>query len=74
MFFAGDKVRYVGHKFGSDLNTKMGVVIAIIQNNTNAVVVEFGDDTYVLNTSSVQRLTTNKDNVEVYRKRRTDDD
>lgn len=45
-YFHGDKVVYTGEKQG-DIRNKVGEVIARVANSTS-VVVEFGDDSYVM--------------------------
>jgi hypothetical protein len=52
----GDLVKYIGGTFSKDLHSKTGVVVAHIKGEPNGVVVEFGDNTYVLNISSLSNL------------------
>jgi hypothetical protein len=47
-FQQGDKVTYMGKKFASDLQGKLGEVVGRLANCSNGVVVDFGGDAYVL--------------------------
>lgn len=75
MYMAGDKVRYVGNNAKHNLSGKIGEVVAPIQGEPNGFVVDFGDDTYVIDARNLVRHyfapgtepTQNK-------RRRTDDD
>jgi hypothetical protein len=49
----GDLVKYVGGTFSKDLHSKTGIVVAHIEGEPNGIIVEFGDNTYVLNVSSL---------------------
>ena len=52
MLSIGDTVIYVGQKF-SDLSTKRGLVEGYVQGSPGVVVVSYGDDSYILNRSSL---------------------
>lgn len=61
MFLAGDKVKYVGQKFSHELHSKLGVVLGPIKNQSCGVVVDFGDDAYVVNESSLIKMISHKE-------------
>jgi hypothetical protein len=44
----GDKVSYTGEKFAKDLHGKLGVVCGRVGNTEHGVVVDFGDESYVM--------------------------
>ena len=74
MYLAGDKVKYVGSKFRSELALKRGEVVATVRNQPSAVVVDFGDDTYICNVNNLKRFVPSpmeEKEVEI-RKRRAD--
>jgi hypothetical protein len=54
-FLLGDHVRYCGNKFYNELNSKVGIVVGYIQNNSKGYVVEFGDDSYVVSNQVVKK-------------------
>lgn len=54
-FMQGDKVNYVGNTWNHELGNKLGVVIGRVQNQSNAIIVEFGDDAYILDECSLKR-------------------
>lgn len=53
----GDRVRYRGNKFARELSGKgkVGEVVAHVQNQKGAYVVDFGDDAYVMGEHSLER-------------------
>jgi len=55
MYMQGDKVRYSGQKFARELSGKgkVGEVVAHVQNQPGAYVVDFGDDSYVMGERSL---------------------
>jgi hypothetical protein len=57
MYMQGDKVRYAGRKFARELSGKgkVGEVVAHVQNQPGAYVVDFGDDSYVMGERSLER-------------------
>jgi hypothetical protein len=55
LFMPGDKVRYTGGKFSDDIGSKLGEVICLVRAEPNTAVVEFGDDSYVMNFSRLSR-------------------
>jgi hypothetical protein len=67
MFMQGDLVRYVGQKFFGDFkkkDIKRGEVIARVGNQDGVYVVEFGDDSFVMPESSLQRYIPSKKDLE----------
>lgn len=48
IFQVGDKVSYKGSKFSRELHGHLGIVLARIEKTQNGVVVDFGDDAYVM--------------------------
>jgi len=71
MFLPGDKVKYVGQKLRQELGTKRGEVVCEIRNDRGAVVVDFGDDTYICRAASLTKFTpspTEEKEVEIVRK------
>ncbi len=48
LYQQGDKVSYCGKKFASDLNGKLGEVVARVEGTEHGIVVDFGDNAYVL--------------------------
>jgi hypothetical protein len=56
MYFQGDKVRYTGAKFARELSGKgkIGEVCARVAGQEGAVVVNFGDDDYVVSERSLE--------------------
>lgn len=75
VFMPGDKVKYVGHKLNQEVGTKIGVVISHVQ-NAPGVVVEFGDDSFICNESSLRKQAPARDGeeIEITRRRRNDDE
>lgn len=79
MFFQGDKVVYHGARF-SELRHKIGEVWARVQNSSRTVVVDFGDDSYVLNIKLLSKYKPSKESnskepeVQIRRRRHLDDD
>jgi hypothetical protein len=75
IFMPGDKVKYVGHKLNNEVGTKLGVIVSRVQNGPG-LVVDFGDDAYICNESSLHKLAPAKDGeeVEITRRRRRDDE
>jgi hypothetical protein len=55
-FLPGDKVKYVGDKFRSELGTKLGEIICEVRNHRSAVVVDFGGDAYICRSSSLMKF------------------
>lgn len=55
MISIGDTVIYVGQKFHADLSTRLGLVEGYVQGSPGAVVVSYGDDSYILNQSSLRK-------------------
>lgn len=47
----GDRVQYHGSKFANQIKHTLGLVVAPVQNQEGTYVVEFGDDSYVMNGS-----------------------
>lgn len=78
-FFHGDKVVYRGSRF-SDLRNKLGEVCSQVGNNPDCLVVEFGDDSYVMPSRVLARYKPSKEpgskepEVQTRRKRRDEDD
>lgn len=78
-FNLDDKVTYVGNRFSKELGGKMGWIIAPVNNEDHKYVVEFGDDAYVVNESSLThfKATSIKESgpeIRQFRKRMSDDD
>jgi len=81
MFLPGDKVKYVGTgTFRDERGTNLGIagkrgeVIAKIAGEPNGFVVEFGDDSYIINGSNLARVHHHQDDdSEFYRPRRRRD-
>lgn len=84
-FMPGDKVRYVGRKFARDLSGKgkIGEVCAAVQGESNKLVVDFGDDSYVMSEASLEKWRPSaqelkegktEPTVEVRRKRKSEDE
>lgn len=81
MFFPGDKVKYTGAVVfrddkGNNLGIagKIGEVIAKIAGEPNGLVVEFGDDSYVVNASNLTRCYVDSYTEPTYTRRRRDPD
>lgn len=61
LFMPGDRVKYVGSKTFVDgnstitLNSKIGEVVCKIKGDSDAFVVEFGDDAFVLRGENLRR-------------------
>jgi hypothetical protein len=75
LFFPGDNVKYVGRKFHSELSTRRGEVVALVKNEPMAIVVDFGDDTYICRTDSLARFVPSQKEekeIEIVRKHRFD--
>lgn len=67
MFMQGDLVRYVGQKFFAEFKKKeikRGEVISRVHNQDGAYVVEFGDDSFVMPASSLERWIPSKKDLE----------
>jgi hypothetical protein len=47
-FGQGDKVSYAGEKFAKDLHGKLGIICGRIGGTEHGVVVDFGEDSYVM--------------------------
>jgi hypothetical protein len=47
-FRFGDKVSYAGEKFAKELRGKLGIVDATVGNSETEVVVDFGEDQFVM--------------------------
>lgn len=47
-FQQGDKVSYSGSKFAKELHGKLGIVCGHVANQEGGIVVDFGEDSYVL--------------------------
>lgn len=79
MYFQGDKVVYHGSKF-NELRTKIGEVCTRVDGSKYGVVVDFGDDTYVMDSRSLAPYKPSKESsskepeVQVRRKRHDADD
>lgn len=78
MFMPGDLVKYVGKKFSRELNTKVGQVCARVDKSPDSVVVEFGDDSYIMHhrnlAKHVPSPSSKEPEVQVRRRRRDDDE
>jgi hypothetical protein len=77
MFMNGDKVRYVGNKFRGEIGSRLGEVVAPVQNQPSAIVVDFGDNAYVCSFDSLSKVTyrpTEEKEVEVVRRRPIEDE
>ena len=61
LFMPGDKVKYYGNKFKTELGTKVGLVVSCVKNEPDAFVIDFGDDVYILSVNSLQRVSANAD-------------
>jgi len=57
-FLPGDKVKYVGNKHSQELGTKRGTVDSCVLNEPNAIVVDFGDEFYICEASSLARFSS----------------
>lgn len=55
-FQQNDKVTYVGSKLGKTLHGKIGIVCARIEKTDSGVVVEFGDDAYVMDEKHLSKF------------------
>jgi hypothetical protein len=47
-FQQGDKVQYAGNKLSKELAGKLGIIHARVGNSERGVVVDFGNDSYIL--------------------------
>lgn len=78
MYLTGDKVRYIGNKFRGEIGSKLGEVVAQVQNQPSAVVVDFGDFSYICSKDSISKVnyrpTVEEKLVEVIRRRYDDED
>ena len=77
MWMQGDKVRYVGNKFRGEIGSRLGEVVAQVQNQPSAVVVDFGEFAYVCRNDSLSKVTvrpTEEKEVEVVRRRSFEED
>jgi len=74
----GDLVNYIGKKFARELNTKMGEVCARVSGSPDSVVVEFGDDSYIMHHRNLKKYVpspgTKEPEVQVRRRRIRDED
>jgi hypothetical protein len=61
MYMPGDKVNYVGQKFSQELRTKLGVVVSKVQGEPYGVVVDFGENSYIVNINSLKRANVSRD-------------
>lgn len=79
MYFQGDKVVYRGRQF-PELKTKIGEVCSRVQGSKYGVVVDFGDDSYVMDGRLLDRYKPSKEpnskepEIQVRRKRHDSDD
>lgn len=75
LFMPGDKVNYVGQnqKILSEVGTKMGVISARVGGEPNGVVVDFGDDAYIVSVNSLRKLHRDVD-AELPRRRSRDEE
>lgn len=55
IFMPGDRVKYVGSSSSLNLSGKVGEVICGIKNEPSGFVVEFGDDSYVIDGRNLAR-------------------
>ena len=76
MLLMGDKVKYVGRKYSAELGTKLGEVVASVSGEDSMLVVDFGDDAYVVREFLLRKLTPTRDGEgpEFSRKRRNEDE
>ena len=78
MYFQGDKVSYYGKIM--ELRTKVGEVCARVRGSDSLVVVDFGDDSYVMNQRVLKPYKPSKEvgfkepEIQVRRKRESDED
>ena len=78
-FNLDDKVTYIGSRFSKELGGKMGFVICPVRKEDHKYVVEFGDEAYVVNESSLTHfkatdIKNSGPEVRQFRKRSNDDD
>jgi hypothetical protein len=79
IFFPGDKVVYQGSKF-PELRNKLGEVCAQVKNSPGTVVVDFGDNSYVMSNRVLDRFKPSKEagvkelDIQVRRKKYDEDD
>ena len=77
MYMQGDKVRYVGNKFRGEIGSRLGEVVAQVQNQPSAVVVDFGEYAYVCSFDSLSKVAyrpTEEKEIEVVRRRSIEED
>lgn len=79
IFNTGDQVRYIGRRFARELNNKVGEVFSKIAGTKTGLVVEFGDDSYIMDERHVIKHVPTLDNtkgpeVQIKRRRKYDDD
>jgi hypothetical protein len=78
MFMPGDLVKYIGKKFSRELNTKVGEVCSRVEKSPDAVVVEFGDDSYIMHHRNLAKHVPSpghkEPEVHVKRRRKYDED
>lgn len=55
MFQQGDLVKYTGEKLSKELGSKIGTVCARVGKTETGVVVDFGDDAYVIDERNLAR-------------------
>lgn len=53
-FMPGDRVKYIGNKT-LDIDSKVGEVVAHVGGEPDAVVVEFGSDSYIVHKNNLAR-------------------
>lgn len=72
MFMPGDLVNYSGSnsKLNSEIGNKVGEVKCRVEGEPDGVVVDFGDDAYIVNASSLRRLPKEKGDIEITRNRK----
>lgn len=72
-FFPGDKVSYIGYKLNSVLGSKLGEVVGAVLNQPNAIIVDFGDNTYICDETSLRKCKAYKES-DFVRKSRHDEE
>jgi hypothetical protein len=79
-FQQDDKVTYKGTRFARELHGKLGVVCSRVQNRPSGVVVDFGDDAYVMDESNLSKFVPSKEQeskgveIQVQRRKRSSED
>ncbi len=78
MFMPNDMVTYAGKKFARELNGKIGHVCARVEKSPDSVVVEFGDDSYIMHNRNLRKYVPSpgakEPEVQVRRRRKYDED